>query len=95
MDEYSRLGGASEVSRVSDRVWGVEKKARTADRDRRERKKDKREADVKSDGQGQEAVAAQGEPAAEEGKAVEEEEGIAYGSSKPMKRHSRKIDLVM
>ncbi len=47
MDEYSRLSGNADLSRIPDKVWNVEKKLRVGDRAERDKKRQGKKGEEK------------------------------------------------
>ena len=93
MDDYSRLNGTVPVSPTSSGVWKIQKKRRTDDRQRQTGKKNrkpKKEKEMDEILSGHE-FESEGEQRIDD----DTEEEAVYGSNKPKKRASRKLDVTI
>lgn len=94
MDEYSRLSGNADLSRIPDKVWNVEKKLRVGDRAQRDKKRQGKKGEERSQGE-EDGIRYIEETASENGEEAVETEEVGYGSTGVPRRLSRKVDLVI
>ena len=93
MNDFSRFSGTSPVTPASGKVWAVGKKRKLGDRNR-ENGKNKRNTKEEKEPLESQAV----ENAVSEEETVGEtmpEETYRYGSSKPKKRYTKKVDIII
>ena len=95
MDKYSQLGVTGLVSPMTKSVFGVQKKKRTSERDRREsnhkRQKDEPEQKAERD---QITLSRKGDRRKSVSRSDDEVPG-EYGTAKPKQRVLKKVDLVI
>jgi hypothetical protein len=92
MEDYSNLKGSGSVAPLSERVWGVQKKRRTGDRNPQNGKRHEMEKDAsESLGDRVERLESPGE----EPTCPEEEETTGYGTHRGGKKTSRQVDLII
>ena len=95
MDDHSRLDGTAPISSMSDRVWRVQKKRRTEDRNRQEGRRNQRRKAEKKEEELQDIIYTADQKNKDETVSHDSETRIGYGSSKLKKRFSKKIDLII
>ena len=92
MEDYSNLKGSGSVAPPSERVWGVQKKRKTGERDPQNGRRHEREKDDQENLDDRlERLESQGEePACPEG-----EETPGYGSHRGTKKTRGQVDLII
>jgi hypothetical protein len=92
MEDYSNLKGSGSVAPLSERIWGVQKKGKTGDRNPQNGKRHEREKAAKEP---LESGLEQLESPGEEPVWPEGEEGTGYGTLRSRKKSSRQVDLII
>ncbi|MBW2609905.1 MAG: hypothetical protein JRC68_06140 [Deltaproteobacteria bacterium] len=92
MDTYARVDKPGPISPGSGGVWKIQKKRKTGDRQRQNEKKEQRS---KKEEEAQDTASGQGLKKESIVVNHETEEQAGYGSAKPKKRISKKIDLTI
>ena len=92
MEDYSNLKGSGSVAPPSERVWGVQKKRRTGERDPQNGRRHEREKDAGDslDNRLEPLESPGEEPACPEG-----EETPGYGTHRGAKKTQRQVDLII
>jgi len=92
MEDYSNLKGSGSVASLSERVWGVQKKGKTGERNPQNgRRQERMKAARESLDDGMERLESAGEePACPEG-----EETPGYGTHRGAKKTQRQVDLII
>lgn len=92
MEDYSNLKGSGAVTPLSERIWGVQKKRKTGDRNPQNGRRPRKEVgDPEAPGTDLLRTAAPGE----EPLPAEAAEEMGYGTRKGLKKVSRQVDLVI
>ena len=92
MEDYSNLKGSGAVIPLSERIWGLQKKRKTGDRNPQNGGRPRRGG---ADAEGPETDPERPAAPGEEPLPAEGEEGIGYGTRKGLKKVSRQVDLVI
>ncbi len=88
MADYSQLNSYVPITSSTNRVWKVQKKRKTQDRQRQNGKPDEKRKKEEDQKYLQDEIDIQSMNEAEDGEEIEE-----YGTSRPVKKKSLKIDV--